>query len=145
MAINSAIPVIVTGTGWTWTAIFGAAQTAIALVLGGGGFVAIVKVWPRMKELAIGQRRSDLDDMRDRIGELEKKVEVASASAHAAEMKLVYAVSAVQLLAAKVRADNPDDPTLAQAMELIAAATGGEMPSWAGKLAKGLSSTKAAA
>ena len=114
-----------------------------------GLFGAMVKAWPALKKLAneresgaLAARAEDMDDMRKRISDLEAKVETASASAHAAEMKLVYAVSAIQLLAARVRADNPDDPALAQAMELLSAATTGGMPSWAPKLAAGLSQIK---
>jgi len=125
-------------TALTWTG----ALVGLLNLLVGGALVTAIKNWPRVKELTIGQRRGDLDDMRTRITSLEAKVEIASTAAHAAELKLVYAVSAVQLLATKIRADNPNDPTLAQAMELLAAATGGEMPSWATKLSKGLGKMK---
>ena len=44
--------------------------------------------------------------------------------------------------AAKVRADNPDDPTLKQAMELLKAATTGGMPGFVTPLMEGLNSIK---
>lgn len=134
MAAVQAIPVQSATGLWTaagvWTGVAIAAFAALT---------AVVKVWPRLVELLIGQRRSDLEDLRARITVLEGKVEAASSAAHTAEMKLVYAVAAIQLLAAKVRADNPSDPTLAQAMELLSAATSGGMPGWSAKLAAGLS------
>jgi HAMP domain-containing protein len=130
------MPVHVAGITWT------GALVGLLNVLVGGALVAAIRNWPRLRELTIGQRKDDLDDMRKRITDLETKVESASAAAHSAEMKLVYAVSAVQLLAAKIRADNPNDPTLLQALELLAAATGGEMPGWAGKLSKGVAKIK---
>jgi hypothetical protein len=107
--------------------------------------LALIKGWPAISDavtrarvaLAEG-RKSTIDDLRERIVALEGKVETASTAAHAAEMKLVYAVSAVQLLAARIRADNPDDPALKQAMELLSAATTGGLPSWSAKLAAGL-------
>ncbi|HEX8415010.1 MAG TPA: hypothetical protein VF637_14155 [Sphingomicrobium sp.] len=80
--------------------------------------------------------------MRKRITDLEAKIQTASASAHSAEMKLVYSVSAVQLLATKIRADNLNDPALLQAMELLKAATSGEMPPWVGKVTAGLNNTR---
>lgn len=111
--------------------------------------LALIKGWPAISDavtrarvaLAEG-RKSTIDDLRDRIVALEGKVETASTAAHAAEMKLVYAVSAVQLLAARIRADNPDDPALVQAMELLSAATTGGLPAWAPKLSQQLDSIK---
>ena len=107
--------------------------------------LALIKGWPAISDavtrarvaLAEG-RKSTIDDLRERIAALEGKVESASAAAHAAELRLVYAVSAVQLLAAPIRADNPDDPVLKQAMELLSAATTGGLPPWSSKLAQGL-------
>lgn len=114
-----------------------------------GLFGAMVKAWPALKKLAnereagaLAARAEDMEDMRKRITDLEGKVESASAAAHSAELKLVYAVSAVQLLAAKIRSDNPNDPALLQAMELLKAATSGEMPPWAGKTAAGLNNIR---
>lgn len=111
--------------------------------------VALIKAWPLLTAQAIkareqmrSEKRAELDDLRRRIGELEKGVTAATKAAHEAELKLVYAVSAIQLLAAKVRRDAPDDPALQQAMELLSAATGGGLPGWAGKLAGGLTSIK---
>lgn len=122
---------------WTAAGVWTGVILGVLTLLG-----IIVKAWPRLLELLIGQRRNDLDDMRKRIGDLEAKVELASTAAHAAEMKLVYAVAAVQLLAANVRARSPDDPTLKQAMELLAAATSGGLSGWAGKLADGVDRIK---
>ncbi|MFS0771026.1 hypothetical protein [Sphingomonas sp. 1P08PE] len=114
-----------------------------------GFFGAMVKAWPALKKLAnereagaLAARAEDMEDMRKRISDLEAKVETASTAAHSAELKLVYAVSAVQLLAAKIRADNPNDPALLQAMELLKAATSGEMPPWAGKVASGINNIR---
>lgn len=114
-----------------------------------GLFGAMVKVWPALKKLAneresgaLAARAEDMDDMRKRITDLEAKVDEASHAAHAAEMKLVYAVSAVQLLAAKIRHDAPNDPALLQAMELLKAATSGELPSWGAKLATALNQVR---
>lgn len=111
--------------------------------------LALIKGWPAISDavtrakVAIAQgRKSTIDDLRERIVALESKVETASTAAHAAEMKLVYAVSAVQLLAARIRADNPDDPALKQAMELLSAATTGGLPAWSSKLATGLDGVK---
>lgn len=132
-------------TNFTWSALFG----LIAVLINGTAFGVWLKTRPLMKQrenerelTALTARAEDMDDMRKRIGDLETKVETASASAHSAEMKLVYAVSAVQLLAAKIRADNPNDPALLQAMELLKAATSGEMPPWAGKMAAGLNNIR---
>lgn len=136
------IPVHV--SGFTWTA----GLVAILNVLIGGG---IIKAWPALKRLSnereqaqATMRRDDMDDMRQRIIALEGKVDAATKTAHEAEMRLVHAVAAVQLLAAKIRADNPHDPTLKQAMELLAAATAGGLTSWAVKLADSVDHMKGA-
>lgn len=118
---------------WGWGLLF---AVTVALIK---GWPAIVDATTRAREAMAAGKRGTIEDLRDRIVALEAKVETASQAAHTAEMKLVYAVSAVQLLAARIRADNPDDPTLAQAMELLSAATGGALPGWAGKVADGLS------
>ena len=102
------------------------------------GWPAIVDATTRAKEALANRKSNVIDDLRDRIVALEGKVESASLAAHTAEMKLVYAVSAVQLLAARIRADNPDDPALKQAMELLSAATTGGLPAWGAKLSAGL-------
>lgn len=132
-------------SGFSWTAIL----VALLNVLVGGALVAAIKNWPRLKELTIGQRRDDMALMDGRIASLERqvkeataKIEEANTVAHTAEMKLVYAVSAVHLLATKIRADNPNDPTLLQAMELLTAATTGTMPDWPGKLGAALGRMK---
>lgn len=122
---------------WTAAGVWTGVIIAGLAVLAG-----VVKVWPKLVELLIGQRRDDLDDMRKRISDLEAKVETASTAAHAAEMKLVYAVAAIQLLAAKVRASSPDDPTLKQAMELLSAATNGVLSGWHSELSNELSRMK---
>jgi hypothetical protein len=107
--------------------------------------LALIKGWPAISDAVTRARvalaegkKGTIDDLRGRIVALEGRVDTASTAAHAAEMKLVYAVSAVQLLAARIRADNPDDPALMQAMELLKAATTGGLPGWAPKLAQGL-------
>lgn len=114
--------------------------------------VALVKGWPVLKKIAnereaglLASRAADMDEMREQIAGLTTKVEAAVDAAHKAELKLVYAVSAVQLLAARIRADNPDDPSLKQAMELLAAATGGILPSWEQQLSNGVARSAAAA
>lgn len=111
--------------------------------------LALIKGWPAISDavtrarVAIAEgRKGTIDDLRERIVALEGKVESASAAAHSAELRLVYAVSAVQLLAAPIRADNPDDPVLRQAMELLSAATTGGLPPWSSKLANGLDGIK---
>lgn len=136
---EQAVPVAVHGMTWT------AALVGILNLLVGGALVALVKQWPNLRKLnnereAAQQaiKRDEMDDMRERIAALETKVDAANKLAHDAEMKLVYAVNAVQLLAARIRADNPDDPTLKQAMEMLAAATSGGLPGWAGRAAEGL-------
>ena len=131
----------VSTTTGVWNA---SASTLTAVCLLIGLVTAWVKFGPKWRELGIGERRNDLDDMKERIKELEGKVDALSATAHAAEMKTVYAVAACQLLAARIRADNPDDPTLRQATELLAAATGGEMPRWEDKLGMALAAKKTA-
>lgn len=132
----SSVPVHSVGFGWV------AALVALLNVLVGGALVAAIKNAPKLRELANTRRRDDLDDMRQRIADLEKKAEAAFEVAHKAEMKLVYAVSAIQLLAARIRADNPDDPTLKQASELLAAATAGGLSEWAERLSGGISKMK---
>lgn len=106
------------------------------------GWPAIVDATTRAKEALANRKSNVIEDLRERIVALESKVESASLLAHTAEMKLVYAVSAVQLLAARIRADNPDDPALKQAMELLSAATTGGMPGWSNKLAVGLDTVR---
>ncbi|HEX8382462.1 MAG TPA: hypothetical protein VF592_03705 [Sphingomonas sp.] len=129
-------PITVKSETGFWTAAGVWTGVVIALITLAAG---VVRVWPRLVELFMGQRRADIEDLRKRISELETKVDAAHTAAHTAEMKLVYAVAAIQLLAAKVRADNPNDPTLAQAMELLAAATSGGFPGIDQRLAAGLS------
>lgn len=143
MPTGNGIPTEV--TNFTWSAFFG----LLAVIINGTAFGVWLKTRPAMKKLeidreagALATRGEDMDDMRKRISDLETKVDTAVASAHAAELKLVYAVSAVQLLAAKIRADNPNDPALLQAMELLKAATSGEMPPWAGKVATNLNNIR---
>ncbi len=131
------------GIALTLTSSFGRAPWGwgvLVMMLG-----VLIKGWPaisdanaRARESIATRKSNTIDDLRDRIGLLEAKVESASTAAHAAELKLVYAVNAVQLLAARIRSDNPDDPALQQAMELLSAATTGGLTNWAGKLANGL-------
>ncbi len=142
----TAVPV---AGGWTWSTTFQLAQAVITAVIGGGFLKAWVQNGPLLRKIeadataaAAAVRRDDMDDMRERITQLEAKVEGATQAAHKAEMKLVYAVSAVQLLAAKIRAENPNDPTLRQAAELLAAATSGDLPGWEQKLTTGLTKDK---
>lgn len=134
--IPNPLPVIEKGFSWS-----NALLVTLNLLVG-GALVALIKNWPRLKELGIFQRKNDMDDLNRRIGVLESKVEVASNAAHAAEMKLVYAVSAVRLLAAKIRSDNPNDPTLLQAMELLSAAMSGGLHGWGEKLGDALAGMK---
>jgi len=117
---------------WGW-GLF--AMVALALIK---GWPAISDAVTRAKVVIAQGRKNATDELLTRIIALEAKVETASTAAHTAEMKLVYAVSAVQLLAARIRAENPDDPTLQQAMELLSAATTGGIPPWAPKLASGI-------
>lgn len=107
--------------------------------------LAIIKGWPLLTRLRneretglLGAQSIEMEKLNRRIEQLEAKAEAAMAAAHSADMKLIYAVNAVQLLAAKIRAHDPNDPALAQAMELLRAATSGEVPAWAGKLAAGI-------
>jgi hypothetical protein len=106
--------------------------------------LALIKGWPALSDAATRAREAmakgrqvNMAALSARVATLEAKVEEATHLAHTAEMKLVHAVAAVQLLAAKIRADNPSDPTLKQAMELLAAATTGSLSGWAAKLADG--------
>jgi hypothetical protein len=138
-------PVTVAVQGWTWSA--GLLATLNAVVIGVA--VAFVKAWPALKKIAndrektaLEARGADMVKMNERVAALEARVETASQAAHSAEMKLVYAVNAVQLLAAPIRAANPNDPTLLQAMELLAAATVGGMPGWAPKISAELTKIK---
>lgn len=117
---------------WGWGLLLAVATALIR------GWPAIVDATTRAKEALANRKSNVIEDLRERIVALESKVEAASTLAHTAEMKLVYAVSAVQLLAARIRADNPDDPALRQAMELLSAATTGGLPGWGAKLSAGL-------
>lgn len=122
---GSAIPVAI--TGWTMSTYL---LFALNLLLGGGGVVAVVKVWPELKKIATTSRRDDLDDLRDRVILLEGKVQSANDAAHRSEMKLVYAVNAIQLLAGRIRSDDPNDPILKQANDMLQLATTGELSIW---------------
>lgn len=112
-------------------------------VLFGGGLVAAaIKVWPQLKQIASeerakerGFRKDELDDMRQRITDLERQVKEAKDTAHSSEMKLVFAINAVRLLAGKVAAENPDDPVLKQAMEMLSASITGDLGAWERELA----------
>ncbi|MBB4857026.1 hypothetical protein HNO88_000323 [Novosphingobium chloroacetimidivorans] len=130
MATEPVVPVAI--QGWT-------TSTYLLVVLNGlfaGGLLAaIVKVWPRLKEIAANARRDDLDDLRERIVVLEGKVTTADAAAHRAELKLVYAVNAIQLLAGDIRAKDPNNPILKQANDMLKLATTGDLGIWEYELA----------
>lgn len=95
--------------------------------------LAAVKIWPKMRELDIGQRKDDLADLRTRIIALESKVEEANSratsandKAHQSDMKLVSAVAAFQLVTTELRKHDPDSPALRQAQDLMAMAATGD-------------------
>lgn len=120
-----AVPVAI--TGWTTSTYL----LAVLNVLFGGGLVAgIIKVWPQIKQIAASARRSDIERLEERVGTLETQVLAANNAAHRSEMKLVYAINAIQLLAGRIRSDNPDDPILKQANDMLQLATTGEMSIW---------------
>lgn len=121
----NAVPVAI--HGWTTSTYL---LFALNLLLGGGGVVAVVKVWPELKKIATTSRRDELDDLRERITSLEGKVQNANDAAHRSEMKLVYAVNAIQLLAGRIRSDDPNDPILKQANDMLQLATTGELSIW---------------
>ena len=120
-----AVPVAI--QGWTSSTYL---LVALNLILGGGFTAAIVKVWPQLKTIAAASRRDDLDDLRSRVGTLEGQVQAANTAAHRAEMKLVYAVNAFQLLAGRIRSDDPNDPVLKQANDLLQLAATGDLSIW---------------
>lgn len=121
----AAVPVAI--TGWTTSTYL---LFALNLVLGGGFMAAAIKVWPQLKTIAASSRRDDLDDLRERVISLEAKVQSANDAAHRSEMKLVYAVNAIQLLAGRIRSDDPNDPILKQANDMLQLATTGELSIW---------------
>ena len=95
--------------------------------------IAVVKIMPKMKELRIGEKRGELDDLRERIVALETKVEeanrhadLANEKSHRSEMKLMAAVSAFQLVTTDLRKHDPDSPALRQAQELMSMAATGD-------------------
>lgn len=118
--VAAATPVSV--HGFTWTA----ALVAILNLLIGGALVAVIKNWPKLKELAIKARRDDMDDMRQRITELETVAKNASEKAHRSEMIVVTVVAAFQLAMGELEKLDPENKVLKQARELMAVAMTGD-------------------
>lgn len=142
--LAGAVPVAIEGmTTSSWLLV------ALNLLFGGGLVAGAIKVWPQLKRIASDERadqrdhRKDyLEDMRKRIGDLEREVKEAKETAHSSELKLVYAINAIQLLASKVRASDPDDPVLKHAMELLSAALTGGLEPWERVLDRNLPATR---
>lgn len=87
---------------------------------------ALIKIAPKWRELGIGQRRSDMDAMREDIAELKREVRtlqnnLAHAERETAEvrMQMVTMNTANRLMASELEKLNPDNPVLKQAKELI--------------------------
>lgn len=116
--------------GFTWTA----ALVGLLNLLIGGALVAVIKSWPRLKELAIRQRRGDMEDFRTRISDLERRVDqaneaagIAKDSATIVRMQMVSMQAAFELVAGELERADPDNPVLKQARRLIAQAATSDM------------------
>lgn len=129
----STLPVSV--HGFTWTAALVGLLNAVVV----GALVALIKVWPRIKELGINQRKDDLDDMRARISELEKKVDKANEEAGLAkdaaniiQMQMVSMQAAFELVAGELEKADPENKVLKQARRLLAQAATADLGVTAG-------------
>ena len=141
MAIgNSLVPVSVHGFSAT------SAMVAVLNLLVGGGIVALIKIWPKLKELGNTRRKDEMDALRHRVDDLERQIEtllktVASADerAHQAEMraakegaisetKISRAATAVTLVIGELERmpGGKENPVIKQARELIAMAATGD-------------------
>lgn len=112
----------IAGTGVTWsTVILGMIETTLA-----GGAVAIVKNWPKLKEIAVGranhlddERRVDMDEMRADVKQLKRDGERN-------RMILSYVMPALTIVMAELRRLDPENAGLKQARDLMAMANSGD-------------------
>jgi outer membrane murein-binding lipoprotein Lpp len=116
-----------------WGAIFGFVNT----LLGGGLVAGFMRIWPKLRQQVIDQRRSDIDDLRKRTEVLEAKVDKANAEAAKAReetaevrmkaqadtaeirMSMQTTNTACQLMAGELRRIDPDNQVLRQALDLM--------------------------
>lgn len=114
--------------------------------------VALIKGWPALKKIAaeretglLAARGEDIEDMRTRIGDLEKRVDQANEAANVArdaaniiKLQMVSMQAAFELVAGELEKADPDNKVLKQARRLIAQAATSDMGVGVGmrKLAK---------
>lgn len=115
------------------------------LVLVGGIVTGILKIWPKLQALSNEKRKDELEKMGIRIGELEKKVDLANTRAAEAErnaneirihaearlnevsMKMVTLTTAFTLAAGELARKDPDNQILKQAKALAGQAASDDL------------------
>jgi len=104
----------------------GASPTTYVLIVICGIISAVAVTWakdrPKMFEL-FSTRRKDMDaGLAQRVADLESRVDKAVNDAHVAQMQVTTLNAAFQLVAGELHRQDPDNPTLRLAREMIAAA-----------------------
>jgi hypothetical protein len=127
---TKAIPVEMHGGSTTTGMITSGGIVTIILMLA----YALIKIAPKWRELGIGQRKDDMDELRDRITVLERRTDEANQRATTAEratnevrMHMVTLNTACALLAGELAKVSPGNPVLIQAKELIRLAASEDM------------------
>lgn len=123
----------------------------VLVSIGLGFFGRMLPVFTKWKEIGVGQRNADFDRLYERVNELEDKVDkaderarladerarlaeresqqtqrVAAEHVHLADMRLMSAVSAYQLVVGELLARDPDNVVLKRAQEMMASAVTGD-------------------
>lgn len=95
--------------------------------------IAIVRIIPKLKEIMVGEKQSNMDRFEIRIEALEKIVSEANTramkaeeDAHQSEMSMVIVIAALQLVMGEVDKLDPGNQVLKQAREMIATARTGD-------------------
>ncbi len=102
---------------------------ALLLPILGGVVIALIKAWPTLSLQAINARaalraekRTDLDDCRERLDGFGARLDAAEARFHSAEIQVVTIVSAYSIVDAELERTAPASVTLAQARRMLRAA-----------------------
>jgi len=119
---DAATPVVKTTSGesvahgvWTLVGIIGPAVLAFATIL--------VKFGPKWIENRDGRRKTDIERLDDRVGELESSLKAETAERVQAQMQLSYVVAAFGMISAELERQDPGNIVIRQARGMVAKAT----------------------
>jgi hypothetical protein len=123
---NVAIAVAKTAAGHAVKVDPSASPTTYVLMVFLGVFTLVSARWmkdrPKMFEL-FSKRKADIDGgLAQRVADLEARVDKAVTDAHVAQMQVTTLNAAFQLVAGELHRQDPNNPTLKLAREMIASA-----------------------